>query len=592
MRSAKQPTTGALRSEHVAERKQVAVTLRDSEEFYRILFEGAAEGIMVVDIESRALLFSNPVMCAMLGYTARELRRMRVDDIHPTDDLEWVQAEFTAQAHGKPLASAIPCLCKDGSTFYADIHSTPLVIDGRMCNVGFFTDITERRRAEAANARLAAVVASSDDAILSKTPDGMIVTWNQGAERLYGYTAAEIVGKSESVLLPRGSKDQLTELLGNIHDGVAVEHYETVRVRKDGSMVEVSLSISPIYDAAGVITGAATIARDISESKRSQRDIAVAARQWRETLDAMGDSVALLDSDSRVLRCNAATTVLTGRSFEEITGHPCFEVFHGTHDYQQSCPQRRALKSGQTETSILEQDGKWLRLSFTPQLDAAGAVVGGVHVVADVTEFIQVRYDLEQSIARQRRVTDGVIATLARSTEVRDPYTAGHQRRVSELATAIAQEQGYDAEGMQLIRVAGMLHDIGKMVVPAEILAKPTRLTEAEFALIKVHPQAGFDVLEPIEFGSPIADIVLQHHERLDGSGYPQGLRGEEILVEARILAVADVVEAMSSHRPYRAALGVDAALEEIKKNRGKLYEPGVVDACVALFRKKSFAFD
>ena len=175
---------------------------------------------------------------------------------------------------------------------------------------------------------------------------------------------------------------------------------------------------------------------------------------------------------------------------------------------------------------------------------------------------------------------------------MRDPYRDSHQKRVSQLACAMAREMNLPEEQIEGIRVAGNIHDIGKISVPMEILSKPGRVNKSEFGIIKSHTQAGYDILKTIEFPWPIAQIVLQHHERMDGSGYPQGLSGKDILLEARILGVADVVEAMVSHRPYRPALGIDKALEEISKNRGVLYDPEVVDACLKLFTEKRFEFE
>lgn len=183
------------------------------------------------------------------------------------------------------------------------------------------------------------------------------------------------------------------------------------------------------------------------------------------------------------------------------------------------------------------------------------------------------------------------IAALAATVEMRDPYTAGHQHRVAQLAVAIAHELQLPEDQVEGVHLAGVVHDVGKIRVPAEILSKPRRLMEMEFAIIKEHPQDGYEILKSIDFPWPIAQIVRQHHERLDGSGYPQALKGDQILLEARILAVADVVEAMSSHRPYRAALGVEAALKEIELGRGSVYDATVVDACLRLFAEKRFAF-
>jgi len=195
----------------------------------------------------------------------------------------------------------------------------------------------------------------------------------------------------------------------------------------------------------------------------------------------------------------------------------------------------------------------------------------------------------EQQASLLRQSLEQSIQTIAATVEARDPYTAGHQRRVGELATAIAREMGLPEEQIHGIHFAAIIHDLGKIRVPAEILSKPGKLTFNEYMLIKDHPQAGYDILKNVKYPWPIADIVLQHHEKLDGSGYPQGLTEGQILLEARILTVADVVEAISSHRPYRPGLGIDTALEEIERNRGGLYDPKVVDACIRLFHELGY---
>jgi len=205
-------------------------------------------------------------------------------------------------------------------------------------------------------------------------------------------------------------------------------------------------------------------------------------------------------------------------------------------------------------------------------------------------ELIQAEREL-QVLKKWRKGIEEMIMAFVTLLEARDPYTAGHQRRVTSLACAIAQELGLPSEKVEAVRMAAMIHDIGKMYVPAEFLNKPGRLTSAELNIIKIHPQVGFDVLKSIDFEFPVSDIVYQHHERWNGLGYPQGLKGDDILPEARIIAVADVVEAMNSHRPYRAALGLDLALAEITKNRDLLYDPEVVDGCRAVFQEKNFAF-
>jgi putative nucleotidyltransferase with HDIG domain len=217
--------------------------------------------------------------------------------------------------------------------------------------------------------------------------------------------------------------------------------------------------------------------------------------------------------------------------------------------------------------------------------EVAGDIVIGIRA-------LQLKKDLERSLEGLRRSLNETVQAITLMSEMRDPYTAGHQRRVAKLASAVAQQMGLPDKQVESIRMAGLLHDVGKTCIPAEILSKPGPITDREFAIVKTHPQASHEILKRIEFGWPVAEMVLQHHERLDGSGYPSGLSGEGITVEARILGVADVIEAMSSHRPYRPALSTGAALAEISQKKGVLYDPEVVDACLTLFRRKRFRFD
>jgi HD-GYP domain-containing protein (c-di-GMP phosphodiesterase class II) len=197
--------------------------------------------------------------------------------------------------------------------------------------------------------------------------------------------------------------------------------------------------------------------------------------------------------------------------------------------------------------------------------------------------------DRKQTVERMRKALGATVQAIAVTVETRDPYTAGHQRRVADLARSIATEMNLPIDQIDGIRMVAIIHDLGKISVPAEILSKPTKLTALEFSLIKTHAQSGYDILKDIDFPWPVARTVLEHHERMNGSGYPNGLTGDNLLMESRILAVADVVESMGSHRPYRPSLGIEAALEEIEKNRGTLYDNAVADVCLRLFREKDY---
>jgi len=235
-----------------------------------------------------------------------------------------------------------------------------------------------------------------------------------------------------------------------------------------------------------------------------------------------------------------------------------------------------SLRHVLTSSSVLMKDGR---------------PAGMIGVMNDLTERKRSEEALRRSMDKLKAAISGVIQAMAVTVEMRDPFTSGHQQRVSDLALAIGQEMALPPDRLEGLRIAGLIHDIGKVAVPSEILSKPSSLPSPESSLIRIHPAAGFNILKNIDFPWPIAQIVLQHHERLDGSGYPLGLSGPQILLEARILGVADVVEAAASHRPYRRAQGIEFALEEIARNKDVLYDPEVADACLKVFREKGFVF-
>lgn len=265
----------------------------------------------------------------------------------------------------------------------------------------------------------------------------------------------------------------------------------------------------------------------------------------------------------------------------------CLQIFEGQWLAKIQTAMKQVMHNGIPFTLELpikiSKGNKWVRVIGTPTYQE-GKVVHIHGSVQDIT-FLK---------SNEKALNDSLINTIqviASTVEMRDSYTSGHQKRVAALSCAIAEMMGMDENRIVGLRLAGLIHDLGKIQIPAEILSKPSKLSSIEFMLIQTHPQAGYNILKDIKFPWPIADIILQHHEKHDGSGYPQGLKGDSILLEAKILTVADVVEAISSHRPYRAALGIEVALGEIKRGRGSIYEASIVDTCVKLFVEKEFAF-
>lgn len=311
-------------------------------------------------------------------------------------------------------------------------------------------------------------------------------------------------------------------------------------------------------------------------------------------ISTMAESLILLNRDKKIAFINKATSNLLGYKIDELKDKMIDIIF--SDDF------RSAQLSKIIEEKSISNYDFYLKtksrrnipviFSSSTLKGEAGNLMGFVCMARDITERKEAEEALQQSYLRLQKTLDDTVNALATTVETRDPYTAGHQRRVTQLACTIAEEMGFSKEQVKGIKITGLLHDIGKIYVPAEILSKPGRLTEMEFGIMKTHSRVGFEILKTVEFQWPVAQIVLQHHERMNGSGYPQGIRGQAILLEARILSVADVVEAMSSHRPYRPALGIDKALEEILQNKGTLYDSEVVDVCVRLFIGKRFNFD
>src|SRR5664280_458858 len=466
-------------------------------------------------------------------------------------------------------------------------------------------DITGRKRTEEelreARDYLDKLIGYANAPIITWDSASRITLFNHAFERLTGYTAEEVVGKELFTLFPETSRDKSLNKIMHTSLGEYWESADLPIRRKDGVIRIVLWNSANIYDQDGK-TLLATIAQgqDITERKQSEEKLL----ESKILTEVVVENVPLMTflkeaTDLRFVIFNRAGEELLGYDRKDLLGKNDLDLFPPEQEAHSMAKDREVLDG---ETGILDIPEEPILTAKKGELllhtrkvcirGADGETKYLLGISEDITERKQAEKQLHDILERLRKSFEATIQVLISAVEMRDPYTSGHQLRVANLASAIAKEMELPDDEIEGIRMAGSIHDIRKLSVPAEILSKPTKLTNIEFSLIKEHSHSGYEMLKDVESPWPLAQIVYQHHERMDGSGYPRNLKGEEICMEARILAVADVVEAMASHRPYRPALGIDAALTEIEKNKGIFYDNDVADACLRLFREKGFQLE
>ncbi|HUH65943.1 MAG TPA: HD domain-containing phosphohydrolase [Syntrophales bacterium] len=447
------------------------------------------------------------------------------------------------------------------------------------------------------------------DATFTIDGKGVVTAWNRAMEEMTGVRAEEMLGRGNqeyAVPFYGSPRPKLIDLIFKPDSEIEKEylsvkrrggalHAETVATLNEED-IKFAGKASPLYNEKGDVIGAIESIRNMTEHALTEESLRQAEAEYRSIFENAQEGIFRASLEGRFIIANQALASMLAYSSPRELMSSVTDIPHKLYvNPDEHEVLREMIKDyGPTkgfETQYYQKDGAriWVSINMRAVRDTDGQMLHYEGIVQDITVRKKAEEDRKWNLARLRQTVQATIQAMAMVVEARDPYTAGHQRRVAELAQTIATEMGLSPDRIDGIRMMGAIHDIGKISIPAEILSKPTKLNDMEFGLIKAHARAGYDILKEIEFPWPVAEIILQHHEKLNGTGYPQGLKGDEILLEARIVGVADKVEAMASHRPYRPALGLDEALGEISQNRGTLYDADAVDVCMRLFHEKNY---
>lgn len=500
-----------------------------------------------------------------------------------------------------PYSSEYRVILSDGSVRWIESQGTPIFNEnGKMIKyTGTAQDITERKTAEdelrKKHEELQTMIESSPVMIYFKDLNNKFTRVNKAVFDVSGLSREEMEGKSNEEINPRQAAQFLQEDKEIIATGnPIIGNVETIKTKKGTKILRTDKV--PYKDKNGNIIGIIGFSVDITEQKSAQDALIASEEKYRSLIENAQEGVYQTTAEGNFITVNNSFARILGYSSAQEVLKSVTDIPNQLYVYPQDRERLLKLvrKYGSVtnfEAQLYRKDGSrvWVSLSSNAALDDQKRVLYYQGMIQDISEKKQIDAERLENVKRLRKALGATINAMAVTVETRDPYTAGHQRRVADLARAIATEMKLTSDQIDGVRMAGMIHDIGKISIPSEILTKPTQLSALEYNLIKTHPDSGHAILKDIEFPWPIARIVLEHHERVNGSGYPRGLKDNEILMESKILAVADVVEAISSHRPYRAAHGIEAGLQEIAKNKDILYDAKAVDACLRLFREKSY---
>ena len=593
-------------------RKRSEKALRESEEKYRTILENIQEGYFETDLAGNFTFFSDSV-CRIHGYPKEEL--MGMNNRQYTDKKI---AKKVFHAFNKIYNTREPLkgfdwqiIRKDGAKRYVEA-SVSLQEDSTGKPIGFrglIRDITERKQTEEllkqGEAQYRLLADHIKDQVWLMDLNLKRTYISPSVEKLLGYTLEELKQLPLDKLLTATSFPAAMDFFSmEMPKALAIPpDYSSKRLLelefrcKDGRTLWIESAFSFIRDENGKPVSILGEGRDITERKQMEYDLRASEINFRHSLDDSPLGVRISTIEGETIYANRAILDIYGYdSIEELNNTPLKERYMPESYAEFQARKEKRLRGefgpSEYEISIVRKNDEIRHLYvFRKEIFWNGKKQSQV-VYQDITLRKHAEEKLNETLESLRKSIKTTIQVLGTASEARDPYTAGHQKRVADLARAIATEMKLPHDKIEGIRMAGAIHDIGKISIPSEILCKPSNLTDLEFSLIKAHSQYSYEIMKDVESPWPLADIVYQHHERINGSGYPQGLKGENILIEARILAVADVIEAMVSYRPYRPALELEIALTEIEQNAGTLYDRKVANACLNLFREKGFSLE
>ncbi len=582
----------------ITERKQAGESLKESEERYRGLFENSIEAVFTADLDGN-ITSCNRALEELIGYTWEELSKMK-----PVENIAPESSEFVLEKYRKLLNTGDPIrnlvyetIRKDGQRRIVEGYVTAVKKKNRIVGFqGTFRDTTERKRAEEAlresEERYSRLYHGINEAVaLYRLPDLKISHWNKRYEDIHkllltkdieGVTITDIAPVVEAEDWDRAMKGVARVLAGEPMLESDVLEVMVRDLEGNRRVIEIRPAF---YKESGEVAGVQVAMADITERKRAEEALQASEEKWRSLAQNAPNIIVIVNRDGKIEFVNRTVPPIT---VGEAAGKSIYDYMEPQYRNTVKETIEHVFKTGGGggyEVEGVGPDGRisWYETQAGP-IKRDGRVVAVTLIITNVTKRKNAEEQLKSSFIN-------LAETISRAIESRDPYTAGHQRRVAKLARLAGEKMGLDGDRLQGLYIGGLLHDIGKVSIPASILTKMGELTEEEWALICSHPKQGYNILKDTKLPWPVADMTLHHHERLDGSGYPHGISGDALSLEVRILAVCDVVEAMGSYRPYRPARTKKEVLAEIKDGRGTKYDAGIVDGVLQIIENGEFEF-